>query len=108
MTEQTISDMVDQMIDLGLADEVRALALDPASTAGQAIGYKEITLWLDGTLSYDEAVSLLKQNTRRYAKRQLTWFRRKADTHWFFPDETPYEVIFENIVNIATKHLTRA
>jgi len=99
---------VDQMMAMGLVEEVRSLALAPSSTAGQAIGYKEIDLWLNGTLSYDDAVALLKQNTRRYAKRQLTWFRRKPDTYWFFPDDMPYASIFEKIVNIAAKHLNRS
>ncbi|MBQ4065580.1 MAG: tRNA (adenosine(37)-N6)-dimethylallyltransferase MiaA [Clostridia bacterium] len=96
---------VDLMLEQGLAEEAKALALDRTSTAGQAIGYKELYLWLDGTLSREEAVDLLKKNTRHYAKRQLTWFRRSPDTRWFFLDGGEREAIFENIVNIAKKHL---
>jgi tRNA dimethylallyltransferase len=106
---QTLYDRIDLRVDLmleqGLAEEAKALALDRASTAGQAIGYKELYLWLNGTLSREEAVDLLKKNTRHYAKRQLTWFRRSPDTHWFFLDAGAREAIFENIVNIAKKHL---
>lgn len=106
---QTLYDRIDLRVDLmmadGLPEEAEALALDRASTAGQAIGYKELYLWLDGALSREEAVDLLKKNTRHYAKRQLTWFRRNPDTRWFFLDEGEREAIFENIVNIAKNHL---
>ena len=75
---------VDQMLDAGLIDEVRALMADAQAqtTARQAIGYKEITAALEGDMSMQEAVALLKQATRNYAKRQLTWFRRDARVQW--------------------------
>jgi len=60
---------------------------------------------LDGLLPREEAIELLKKNTRHYAKRQLTWFRRNDNTLWFYPDTGEREAIFENIVNIAKKHL---
>ncbi len=97
---------VDAMLSAGLADEVRALSLDPASTAGQAIGYKEIALWLNGTLSFEEAVDLLKKNTRRYAKRQLTWFRRNPEIRWFCPDETDPETLFHLVLSASAAHLS--
>ena len=97
---------VDLMLEQGLAEEAKALALDRSSTAGQAIGYKELYLWLDGVLPREEAIELLKKNTRHYAKRQLTWFRRDPRTLWFSLDAGDRETIFENIVNIAKKHLT--
>ncbi len=106
---QTLYDRIDLRVDLmleqGLAEEAKALSLDRASTAGQAIGYKELYLWLDGALSKEEAVDLLKKNTHHYAKRQLTWFRRSPHTRWFFLDDGGREAIFENIVNIAKNHL---
>ena len=98
---------VDAMLESGLAEEVRTLSLDPASTAGQAIGYKEIALWLNGALSYEEAVALLKQNTRRYAKRQLTWFRRDPDTVWFYPDETEPDALLAAALSLARAHVSR-
>ena len=81
---------VDQMIDEGLLDEVRSLydsgVLVENTTAAQAIGYKEIKLYLDGECSLDEAVELLKLSTRRYAKRQLTWFRHNKDARRLYID----------------------
>ena len=74
-----VDERVDVMMSQGLVDEVRGLLecglLIPETTAAQAIGYKEIIEYLDGNLSLDEAVELIKLSSRRYAKRQLTWFR---------------------------------
>ena len=81
---------VDQMIDEGLLDEVKSLydsgILVENTTAAQAIGYKEIKLYLDGECSLDDAVELLKLSTRRYAKRQLTWFRHNKDAKRLYID----------------------
>ncbi len=99
---------VDLMLEQGLIEEAEALALDRASTAGQAIGYKELYRWLDGLMPQEEAVDLLKKNTRHYAKRQLTWFRRNDNILWFYPDTGDRGEIFENIVNIAKKHLNNS
>ena len=76
---------VDIMIEEGLFDEVKSLlsmGLSPSCTAMQAIGYKESAAALRGEISFDEAVRLIKQSSRRYAKRQLTWFRRRKDAFW--------------------------
>ena len=76
---------VDVMLELGLLDEIRGL-LDsgiPANcTAMQAIGYKEFLAALDGRISVEEAADQVRQSSRRYAKRQLTWFRRNEKIHW--------------------------
>ena len=81
---------VEQMMREGLLSEVRELYLEgllpDLSTAAQAIGYKELILHLRGELSLEGAVELLKQSTRRYAKRQLTWFRHNADAYRLFVD----------------------
>ena len=73
---------VEQMMREGLLEEVRSLyeggLLLPDTTAAQAIGYKEIISYLDGEISLDDAVELIKLSTRRYAKRQLTWFRHNT------------------------------
>lgn len=74
-----IDTRVDTMMAAGLLDEVRSLALDPATTAGQAIGYKEFIPYFEGRATLDEAVASLKQASRRYAKRQLTWWERNRD-----------------------------
>lgn len=67
---------VDDMLERGLLGEAREFfASSPSRTAVQAIGFKELKPYLDGKIPFDEAVAALKQGTRRYAKRQLTWFR---------------------------------
>ena len=75
---------VELMLEEGLVREVQALMEDAEaqSTARQAIGYKEIAAALTGEMTMEEAVSLLKQATRNYAKRQMTWFRRDPRVHW--------------------------
>ena len=83
---------VEQMAEAGLFEEVRRLldeGLSPACTAMQAIGYKEAALALSGQLSRDEAVALIQQASRRYAKRQLTWFGRSPDAHWIRWEKEP-------------------
>ncbi|MBQ0102398.1 MAG: tRNA (adenosine(37)-N6)-dimethylallyltransferase MiaA [Firmicutes bacterium] len=97
---------VDAMMKAGLVDECRSLALKPEYTAAQAIGYKEIYAYLDGSLTLDEAVELLKKNTRNYAKRQITWFKRYKDALPVGIGEADSPEIFENIVNIVKKHLS--
>jgi len=75
---------VDMMLKAGLVDEVRMLRRDEQKhpTALQAIGYKEIAAALDGRMTMEEAVNLVKQLSRNYAKKQLTWFRRDPRTVW--------------------------
>ena len=79
-----IDHRVDDMLARGLVEQVQALMRDEAefSTAAQAIGYKEIASALRGECSMEQAVETLKQATRNYAKRQLTWFRRDARVRW--------------------------
>lgn len=83
---------VDKMVQLGLFDEVRSL-LDSGvaenSTAMQAIGYKEAAMALRGDISESEAIELIKRESRRYSKRQLTWLRRKNDVNWIYWDKKP-------------------
>ena len=78
---------VDEMFECGLVDEVRRVMPRRDSTAGQAIGYKELLDAFDGLCTLDEARERIKQATRNYAKRQLTWFRRDPDVSWIYPDE---------------------
>ncbi|MEL7623505.1 MAG: tRNA (adenosine(37)-N6)-dimethylallyltransferase MiaA [Clostridiales bacterium] len=82
---QRINLRVDQMTAAGLAAEVLALqkeGLKLDSQAGQAIGYKQLLLFLEGTYTLEEAIEAIKQESRRYAKRQLTWFRRNPHIFW--------------------------
>lgn len=92
---------VDMMMDDGLLPEVRSLYEDGIRgvQSVQAIGYKEIYDYFDGKVSLEEAVKNLKQNSRRYAKRQLTWFRNKMDVDWF--DMTASEHRDEIIADIS-------
>ena len=83
-----INERVDEMIKNGLVDEVRALldsGIEPRKEGGamQAIGYKEIVSALRNEISIESAIALIKQSSRRYAKRQWTWFRRDERTRWF-------------------------
>ncbi|MDU7151548.1 MAG: tRNA (adenosine(37)-N6)-dimethylallyltransferase MiaA [Peptoniphilus grossensis] len=83
---EKINQRVDKMIDLGLVDEVKNLldeGLDKNSQSLKAIGYKEVISYLDGEIDFDEMVDLIKKNSRHYAKRQLTWFRRDERIKWF-------------------------
>ena len=86
---------VDEMFSMGLEEEVRALLnagyLSPDSTAGGAIGYKELLGYLRGEMTKEEAANAIKTATRHYAKRQLTWFRRNPNIHWLYPDDDRYE-----------------
>lgn len=83
-----IDDRVDEMMRMGLLAEVEELLEAPLShTAQQAIGCKELHGYFDGTLSLTEAVDNLKRQTRRYAKRQLTWFRRDERIQWLYHED---------------------
>ena len=85
-----IDGRVDEMVDAGLVDEVKGLldaGFREGLTAPQAIGYKEIVAYLDGEASLDEAIAQIKQATRRYAKRQLSWLRRDSEIIWLHADE---------------------
>ncbi len=98
MLYERISRRVDAMLAAGLIDEVRRLKHDSARypTAAQAIGYKEIAAALDGRMDMDEAVERVKQATRNYAKRQLTWLRRDGRTQWISAENrTPAEIAEE-------------
>ncbi len=86
---------VDEMFNAGLEQEVRALLdkgyLSPDTTAGGAIGYKELIGYIHGNMTKEEASEALKTATRHYAKRQLTWLRRNENVHWLYPDNERYE-----------------
>ncbi len=82
-----INQRVDQMVAQGLWEEVEALLPHRQENALQTIGYKELFGYFDKQYTRPEAIALLKRNTRRYAKRQLTWFRREAEVAWFHPEE---------------------
>ena len=85
---------VDQMLERGLVEEVqglKALGMHKNMVSMQGLGYKEILSYLQGEISYEEAVYLIKRDTRHFAKRQLTWFRREADVIWIDKEQYEYE-----------------
>ncbi len=85
---EKINSRVDEMFKNGIIDEAKNLMqLKLSKTARAAIGYKEILPFLSGECTFDEAKNNLKQATRRYAKRQLTWFKRDEEINWIFCDE---------------------
>lgn len=78
---------VELMMEAGLEAEARAVYPYRRLNSLQTVGYKELFAYFDGAISREEAVALIQRNSRRYAKRQLTWFRRDEAVHWFRPDE---------------------
>lgn len=82
-----INRRVDLMIQEGLLNEVSSLENYKSKNALQTVGYREIFSYLNGELSLEEAIELVKRNSRRYAKRQLTWFKNQDAFEWFHPDD---------------------
>jgi len=80
---------MDKMIETGLFEEARSLYKWREKNALQTVGYQEIFDMMDGLYNEEECIRLLKRNSRRYAKRQLTWFRRDTEFAWFHPDDIP-------------------
>ena len=88
-----IDDRIDEMLKEGLLEEVQKLkdmGYHRGMVSMQGLGYKEILAYLDGEYPLEEAVRILKRDTRHFAKRQLTWFRREKDTIWMNKDEFDY------------------
>lgn len=82
-----INQRVDQMFEQGLVEEAQSLYAYRNLNSLNTVGYKEIFQHFDGNISLDEAKELIKRNTRNYAKRQLTWFKRYKDMAWFSPSQ---------------------
>lgn len=78
---------VDEMIRQGLIDEVKRVAEYRQTNALNTVGYKEIFNYLDGTWDLATAIEKIKQNTRIYSRKQMTWFKRDTSIHWFHPDD---------------------
>jgi len=93
-----INQRVDQMMAEGLLDEVKSLSDKRCNNALNTVGYKEMFTYLDGTWTLDEAVERMKGNTRRYARKQLTWFKRDELMQWFHPHQE------EDIMNYISKY----
>jgi len=84
---EAINKRVDKMIDEGLPEEAKELYKHKGANALNTVGYKELFDYFDGNITYQRAIELIKRNTRRYAKRQLTWFSKDEEIEWFHPDE---------------------
>lgn len=95
---------VDKMLDMGLLEETKWFYQNYSpDTAGQAIGYKELLPYLNGEKSLEDCVENLKRATRRYAKRQLTWFRKNQDINWIYIDGKSFEEIKTEAFEIINK-----
>lgn len=85
---------VDEMLKIGLVEEVKSLqslGMKKEMVSMQGLGYKEILAYLEGEITLEEAVYLIKRDTRHFAKRQLTWFRRESDVIWVNKNEFDYD-----------------
>jgi tRNA dimethylallyltransferase len=109
---ERIEGRVDEMIQLGLVEEVQSL-LESGCTlqhlSMQALGYKEIAGYLKGDMSLEDAIVLLKKRTRNYAKRQMSWFRHMKDIHWLdLSEKTNFDEQFDYISDIINMTFTSA
>ena len=95
-----IDERVDGMLRDGLLDEARAAERSGQSTAAQAIGHKELRAYLDGQCELADAVELLKQQTRRYAKRQITWFKSIENAHTLWCDGHTTEQLCDDAIGL--------
>ena len=84
---ERINRRVDIMAQNGLVDEAKKCLENGGKTSAQAIGHKELVPYFNGSLSLDEALDKLKQETRHYAKRQITWFKKRENAVWLYADE---------------------
>lgn len=91
---ERINRRVDMMVEQGLVAEAMAMYPKRHLNALQTVGYRELFEHFDGNCSLEEAIELIKRNSRRYAKRQLTWFRRDESTGWYSPDDIEGVVAF--------------
>jgi len=88
LLHQRIDKRVDEMIAAGLIDEARKVYPQKHLTALNTVGYRELFRWFDGEISREKAIELIKRNSRRYARKQITWFRRNENMRWFNPGQT--------------------
>ena len=99
---QRINKRVDEMVEAGLEIEAKALYPQKHLNALNTVGYREWFDYFDGNISKEKAIELIKRNTRRYARKQITWFKKDTDVNWFEPNETENIIAFiENQINSA-------
>ena len=97
---------VDLMLEAGLLEEAKEFfKMNPSKTAFNAIGYKELKPFIDGVLTFDVCVENLKRETRRYAKRQITWFKRNKNINWVYADKLSKEELLEAVDELINDYL---
>ena len=96
-----INQRVDGMMAAGLEQEARSLYPNRRLNTLNTVGYRELFGYFDGTLTREEAIEKIKANTRKYARKQLTWFRKDPDIHWFHPEQE------EEIIKLITNYELR-
>lgn len=99
---ERINKRVDDMMEAGLLDEAGRFFEYRHLNTLNTVGYKELYEYMEGKISLEEAVDLIKRDTRRYAKRQLSWFNRDKDIHWFHPDDE--DEIMEYVARHTDNH----
>ncbi len=108
MERQELYDRINKRVDLmilnGLVEEAKKLHKFKELVALNTIGYKELFMYFEKQINYDKAIELIKRNTRRYARRQLTWFRREKDIKWF--DNNDSDKIIDYLKNKINPHHT--
>jgi tRNA dimethylallyltransferase len=87
LLHENINSRVDKMMEIGLLDEVKSLVPYQHINALRTVGYKELFSYLNGEITLAEAIAGIKKNTRQYAKRQMTWFKKDAEYVWFEPSQ---------------------
>ncbi len=108
---QTLYDRINRRVDImlenGLIDEAKRMLSRSGTTAKQAIGHKELSPHLSGEMSLDDAAENIKRATRRYAKRQLTWFRRNEKINWLYADEMTGDELVNKATTVAKDFLIK-
>ena len=96
---ERINRRVDEMLDAGLLEEVKAVYPYKELNSLNTVGYKELFKYLDGEWTLEFAIEKIKQNSRIYSRKQMTWFKRDNEIHWFHPDQK------EEIMNYINEQL---
>ena len=102
---ERINKRVDIMAQSGLIEEAKEMLSREGSTSAQAIGHKELKPYFEGSITLDEALDKIKQESRRYAKRQLTWFRRNDKINWLYADELQGNELVEKACGLVEEFL---
>ncbi len=98
---QRINRRVDEMLKQGLIEEARRVYPQKHLNSLNTVGYRELFDWFDGSVSKEKAIELIKRNSRRYARKQITWFRRDEQMKWFEPNQK------EEILNYITEQIKK-